>query len=126
MIKIIDISDEPTVRYSGLPCQLNQIYNIKDKNPDIVFFGSSRTQTGINPYIIEDELRAVTNQTINVLNLARSWKGHGQIYQMIQDFYANEQKINKAVVIQFSDFTLKNKVSKKNSERFLFGKSLYY
>ena len=125
LAKIIDISDEPTVRYNGLNCQLDQIYNAKDKNPDIIFFGSSRTLAGINPYIIENEIKKENNQIINVLNLARSWKGNGQIYQMIKDFYANGQKINKAVVIEFSDFAY-NKLHKNNDKRFFFGRSLYY
>ena len=123
LVKIIDFSDEPKVRYSRLNCQLNQIYNLKDKNPDIVFFGSSRTLAGINPYIIEDEIGKVTNQTINVLNLSRSWRGNGQIYQMIKDFYMNAQKISKAVVIEFSSFAFSNK---GNSDKSYFGKSIYY
>lgn len=123
LIKLINFSDRPSVRYSGLHCQLDQIYNIKNKNPDIIFFGSSRTLSGINPYVIENEINKNKDQEINVFNIARSWRGNGQIYQLIKDFYSNDQQINKAVVIELSNFMFTKRTS---SKKFYFENSLYY
>ena len=123
LIGVINFSDRPSVRYSRLHCQLDQIYNIKNKNPDIIFFGSSRTLSGINPYIIEDEINKNNDQKINVFNIGRTWRGNGQIYQMIKDLHSNGQQINEAAVIEISDFIFDHKTS---SKRFYFGNSLYY
>ena len=113
-------SNKPEFRYSNLSCIYNQIY-INDINPNILFLGTSRLLSAINPDIIEKKIYNKTGKDYYVVNASTSWRGYGQIKRQLIDFI-DQKKIPKIVIIELSEIS-KGKINYQ--KRFL-RKNLYY
>lgn len=90
-------SDAPNYRYSTLPCQYNMIFQ-RSGPVDIVVVGSSRSLRGVSPMILENAVPEMYASSV-VINLARSWRGPGQIYRMLSDVFENHQ-VRHAVLFE--------------------------
>lgn len=75
-----------------------------------MIIGSSRTKQGIDPV----EFSKTLDDKDIVVNLARSWRGNGNIYHLIREFLENHN-IKKKIIIEYSNMDYKKRIGKKNS-----------
>ena len=107
-------------RYGNLSCNYKQIYKNVEK-PDILFFGTSRMLSAIDPKLLEEYILSKKKIKTYVVNASNSWKGYGIIRRQLIDFIDNKKK-PKIIVVEISDI-IDKKINLQN--RFL-RKNLYY
>jgi len=74
-----------------------------------LIIGSSRTKQGIDPI----EFSKTLDDKDVVINIARSWRGNGNIYHLIREFLENHN-IKKIIIIEYSNMDYKKSFGKKN------------
>lgn len=86
-------------RLHSLPCQEKLIFGTYGP-VDVVILGSSRTMQGVSAPLVS----AAMDGAPVVLNMARSWRGNGQLYHMFRDLLESHS-VTKAVVVELSYFS---------------------
>ena len=83
-------------RMATLRCQEAVLYGTHG-DIDYLVLGSSRTMQGVDPEVVEQNLP----DGHTVVNISRSWRGNGQLYNMVEEFL-ERHTIEKGVVIEYS------------------------
>lgn len=92
---LVALSDRPEYRYHNLPCQYDTIYNTIG-DVDYLILGTSRSMQGLDPAVFTGG----DPESVSV-NLARNWRGPGQLYNMLEDF-SKHHEIKKGIVFEIT------------------------